>query len=130
MWASSKDDTDFMPSVNGARAGLVCGWRAWWIPVVVVLLNAARFPLPRRRGSEYARQGIQVNALCPGFYQTSLSRGAIDDPQVRATITAFIPMGRIAQAAEIKGPALFLASAASDYMTGQTLVTDGGCLAK
>jgi NAD(P)-dependent dehydrogenase (short-subunit alcohol dehydrogenase family) len=86
--------------------------------------------LTRELGLEYARQGIQVNALCPGFYQTSLSRGAIDDPQVRATITAFIPMGRIAEAAEIKGPALFLASAASDYMTGQTLVVDGGCLAK
>jgi NAD(P)-dependent dehydrogenase (short-subunit alcohol dehydrogenase family) len=39
-------------------------------------------------------------------------------------------MDRIAQASEIKGPALFLASAASDYMTGQTLVFDGGCLAK
>jgi NAD(P)-dependent dehydrogenase (short-subunit alcohol dehydrogenase family) len=86
--------------------------------------------LTRELGLEYAKQGIQVNALCPGFYQTNLSRGAIDDPQVRATITAFIPMGRIAEAAEIKGPALFLASAASDYMTGQTLVADGGCLAK
>jgi gluconate 5-dehydrogenase len=39
-------------------------------------------------------------------------------------------MGRIEDAAEIKGPALFLASAASGYMTGQTLVADGGCLAK
>jgi len=86
--------------------------------------------LTRELGLQYAKQGIQVNALCPGFYQTSLSRGAIDDPQVRATISAFIPMGRIAEAAEIKGPALFLASAASDYMTGQTLVADGGCLAK
>jgi NAD(P)-dependent dehydrogenase (short-subunit alcohol dehydrogenase family) len=86
--------------------------------------------LTRELGLEYARQGIQVNALCPGFYQTNLSRGAIDDPQARAAVTAFIPMDRIAEAAEIKGPALFLASAASDYMTGQTLVVDGGCLAK
>ena len=75
--------------------------------------------LTRELGLQYAQQGIQVNALCPGFYQTNLSRGAIDDPQVRATITAFIPMGRIAEAAEIKGPALFLASAASDYMTAR-----------
>jgi NAD(P)-dependent dehydrogenase (short-subunit alcohol dehydrogenase family) len=86
--------------------------------------------LTRELGLEYARQGIQVNALCPGFYQTSLSRGAIDDPEVRAAVSGFIPMDRIAEAAEIQGPALFLASAASDYMTGQTLVVDGGCLAK
>jgi NAD(P)-dependent dehydrogenase (short-subunit alcohol dehydrogenase family) len=39
-------------------------------------------------------------------------------------------MGHVAEAADIKGPALFLASPASDYMTGQTLVTDGGCMAK
>jgi NAD(P)-dependent dehydrogenase (short-subunit alcohol dehydrogenase family) len=95
--------------------------------------NAAKgavINLTRELGLEYATQGIQVNALCPGFYRTNLSRGAIDDPQVRDSINAFIPMGRIAEAAEIKGPALFLASAASDYMTGQTLVADGGCLAK
>jgi len=86
--------------------------------------------LTRELGLQYATQGIQVNALCPGFYQTNLSKGAIDDPAVRAAVSAFIPMDRIAQASEIKGPALFLASAASDYMTGQTLVVDGGCLAK
>ena len=95
--------------------------------------NAAKgavINLTRELGLQYASQGIQVNALCPGFYQTNLSRGAIDDPQARAAVSAFIPMNRIAEAAEIKGPALFLASAASDYMTGQTLVVDGGCLAK
>ncbi len=84
--------------------------------------------LTRELGLEYAKHGIQVNALCPGFYQTKL--GDYDDPGFISAVTAFIPMGRIAEAAEIKGPALFLASAASDYMTGQTLVTDGGCMAK
>jgi NAD(P)-dependent dehydrogenase (short-subunit alcohol dehydrogenase family) len=84
--------------------------------------------LTRELGLQYARQGIQVNALCPGFYRTRL--GAFDDPETVARVEAFIPMGRIAEAADIKGPALFLASAASDYMTGQTLVTDGGCMAK
>ena len=49
--------------------------------------------LTRELGLEYARQGIQVNALCPGFYQTSVSRGAIDNPQVRATITCLHPDG-------------------------------------
>jgi NAD(P)-dependent dehydrogenase (short-subunit alcohol dehydrogenase family) len=84
--------------------------------------------LTRELGLEYAKHGIQVNALCPGFYRTKL--GDYDDPGFISAVTAFIPMGRIAEAAEIKGPALFLASAASDYMTGQTLVTDGGCMAK
>jgi NAD(P)-dependent dehydrogenase (short-subunit alcohol dehydrogenase family) len=84
--------------------------------------------LTRELGLQYAKQGIQVNALCPGFYRTRL--GAFDDLDTVTRVEAFIPMGRIAEAADIKGPALFLASAASDYMTGQTLVTDGGCMAK
>lgn len=84
--------------------------------------------LTRELGLEYAKHGIQVNALCPGFYRTNL--GDYDDPGFISAVTAFIPMGRIAEATEIRGPALFLASAASDYMTGQILVTDGGCMAK
>jgi NAD(P)-dependent dehydrogenase (short-subunit alcohol dehydrogenase family) len=86
--------------------------------------------LTRELGLQYATSNIQVNALCPGFYRTRLAGGAYDDPDFVSAITAFTPMGRIAEAAEIRGPALFLASAASDYMTGQTLVMDGGCLAK
>jgi NAD(P)-dependent dehydrogenase (short-subunit alcohol dehydrogenase family) len=84
--------------------------------------------LTRELGLQYAAHGIQVNALCPGFYRSSL--GPYDDADFVAALTAFIPMGRVAEASEIRGPALFLASSASDYMTGQTLVVDGGCLAK
>jgi hypothetical protein len=61
--------------------------------------------LTRELRLEYARQGIRVNALCHGFYQRGPDRGGRRE----------------------KGPALFLASAASDYMAAQTLVTDGGC---
>ncbi|MEU6697806.1 glucose 1-dehydrogenase [Pseudonocardia sp. NPDC046786] len=86
--------------------------------------------LTRELGLEYATSGIQVNALCPGFYRTRLAGGAYDDPDFVSAITAFTPMGRIAEAEEIRGPAVFLASAASDFMTGQMLVVDGGCLAK
>jgi NAD(P)-dependent dehydrogenase (short-subunit alcohol dehydrogenase family) len=84
--------------------------------------------LTRELGLEYATRGIQVNALCPGFYRTRL--GAYDDPDFLAAVTGFTPMGRVAEAHEIRGPALFLASPASDFMTGQTLVVDGGCMAK
>lgn len=86
--------------------------------------------LTRELGLEYAQQGIQVNALCPGFYRTNIAGGAIEYEEFVQAITAFTPMGRVAEAAEIRGPALFLANSASDYMTGQTLVVDGGCLAK
>lgn len=83
--------------------------------------------LTRELGLQYATSNIQVNALCPGFHATNLGD---HDEAMTAAVEAFIPMGRMADAAEIKGPALFLASAASSYMTGQTLVVDGGCLAK
>ena len=75
--------------------------------------------LTRELGLQYAADGIQVNALCPGFYRTRLAGGAYDDPDFVAAVTAFTPMGRVAEAAEIRGPALFLATSASDYMTGQ-----------
>jgi hypothetical protein len=56
------DVASFMPSVKGTRAWLVCGWRSWWITVVKVLLNAAKFPLPRRRGGEYAGRQARPEA--------------------------------------------------------------------
>ncbi len=86
--------------------------------------------LTRELALEYAAQNIQVNALCPGFFHTRIAGGAYDNPDFVATISAFTPMGRLAEASEIKGTALYLASAASSYTTGLMLVTDGGCMAK
>jgi NAD(P)-dependent dehydrogenase (short-subunit alcohol dehydrogenase family) len=86
--------------------------------------------LTRELALEYATQNIQVNAICPGFFRTRLAAGAYDDPQFVAAITAFTPMGRVADASEIKGTALYLASSASSFTTGLMLVTDGGCMAK
>jgi NAD(P)-dependent dehydrogenase (short-subunit alcohol dehydrogenase family) len=85
--------------------------------------------LTRELGLEYATSGIQVNCLCPGFYRTDIGGRAHENADFVARLTAFTPMRRVAEAYEIKGPALFLASAASDFMTGQSLVVDGGCLA-
>ena len=84
--------------------------------------------LTRELGLQYAPHGIQVNAICPGFFRTAL--GPYDDPDFAAKITAYTPAGRIAEASEIKGTAIYLASAASDFLSGSLIVADGGCLAK
>ncbi len=84
--------------------------------------------LTREMALQYAPLGITVNAICPGFYRTKL--GPFDDPDFVKAVTDFTPMGRIAEPHEIKGTAIYLASAASDFVTGLMLVTDGGCLAK
>ena len=86
--------------------------------------------LTRELALQYATQNIQVNAICPGFFRTRLADGKYDDPDFVAAVSAFTPMARVADASEIKGTALYLASAASSFTTGLMLVTDGGCMAK
>lgn len=83
--------------------------------------------LARELGLEYAPHGLQVNALCPGFFRTETRPRSADHARA---MEAYTPMGRIADAAEIKGATVFLAAPASDFMTGQTLVIDGGVLAR
>lgn len=128
---------EVLPVMLGQGSGKIINIASMWglaggssvFPVPAY--NAAKgavVNLTRELGLEYATRGIQVNALCPGFYRTRL--GAYDDPDFLAAVTGFTPMGRVAEASEIRGPALFLASPASDFMTGQTLVVDGGCMAK
>jgi 2-deoxy-D-gluconate 3-dehydrogenase len=88
--------------------------------------KAALISLTRTLAVEWASTGVRVNALCPGWTATELNRTLWENEDVYAGLTATIPMGRWARAEEMAGPALFLASDASSFMTGQTLVVDGG----
>jgi NAD(P)-dependent dehydrogenase (short-subunit alcohol dehydrogenase family) len=88
----------------------------------------------RSLGVELAPHNVQVNAIAPTFTRTNIRDGRLiaDTPesaQIRAGIEARTPMGRLGEPADFKGVALFLASAASDLMTGFTVAVDGGWLA-
>lgn len=76
-----------------------------------------------------APQRIRVNAIAPGAFQTAMMRGVDSDPERRELLLGRIPQRRIAGDDDIKGAAVFLASDASAYVTGATLVVDGGMLA-
>lgn len=77
----------------------------------------------------YARRGIRANALCPGPVLTPLLAKFLSDEERRRRRLVHIPMGRFGEAAEIARAALFLASDDSSYMTGQSLIIDGGITA-
>ena len=85
--------------------------------------------MTREIAVEYGRQGIRVNALCPGPIDTPLLAELMSDPARRQRRLVHIPMGRLGQAEELAKAALFLASDDSSYMTGSSLVVDGGITA-
>lgn len=72
---------------------------------------------------------MQVNAIVPGFTDTPMNRKALADPERVRRQEAAIPAGRIGRPEDLIGPAVFLASAAADYVSGALLVVDGGALA-
>lgn len=75
---------------------------------------------------EWALHGVQVNALAPTYFETELTRSLFEDTERNSFITGRTPMGRWGQPHELAGAVIFLASRASDYVTGHTLVVDGG----
>jgi NAD(P)-dependent dehydrogenase (short-subunit alcohol dehydrogenase family) len=75
---------------------------------------------------EVAAYGITVNAIAPGFFVTNIGGGHAHNPDVQAALAKDIPMHRVGRPDDIKALALFLASPASEYITGQEIVIDGG----
>ena len=82
--------------------------------------------LTRGMAVELAPHNIQVNAIAPGYFATEMNRALIDNAEFNAWVCKRTPAGRWGQPEEIAGLAVFLASRASDYITGQILVIDGG----
>jgi NAD(P)-dependent dehydrogenase (short-subunit alcohol dehydrogenase family) len=75
---------------------------------------------------EWARFNIQVNAVAPGWFVTDMNREAFDDLKVRERLLRDVPLRRTGRPEEIGPLVVYLASPASDYMTGQTIFLDGG----
>jgi 2-deoxy-D-gluconate 3-dehydrogenase len=82
--------------------------------------------LTRSLAVEWARHGIQVNCVAPGYMNTDIPRAALADPRTRERFLGKIPARRIGEPREIGPIVVYLASSASDFMTGQTLYLDGG----
>lgn len=90
--------------------------------------KGAVIALTRALGVEWARHNVQVNAIAPGWFATDMSAPAFggDNPEVSERLLRDIPARRIGRPEEIGPLAVYLASAASDFMTGQTIFLDGG----
>jgi 2-deoxy-D-gluconate 3-dehydrogenase len=86
--------------------------------------------LTKALANEWAKSGVQVNAIAPGYFETDNTQRLRDDPQRFKEISARIPAERWGKPSDLAGAAVFLASAASDYVNGHVLVVDGGWMAR
>ena len=87
--------------------------------------------LTKNLAIDYAKKGIRVNCICPGYIATNLTRSLIEqDPEALGKLEALHPMGRLGTADEIAAAALFLASDESSFVTGTPLIVDGGYTAQ
>lgn len=144
----SHDDWRFMLEVNltgvfnGCRAAAphLIARRAGKVINVASVLGAVGLPgysayaatkggviaLTRTLGVEWARHNIQVNAIAPGWFATDMTDAAFTDPRINERLTRDIPARRIGRPDEVGPLAVYLASAAADFLTGQTIFLDGG----
>jgi gluconate 5-dehydrogenase len=80
----------------------------------------------RALGAEWAKKGVNVNAIGPGFFASELTGGFIDDPEFQQAVGVYCPMGRVGKPGELNGILVYLASPEASYTTGATFYVDGG----
>ena len=129
------------PFLLGQRFGPLMAARGWGRIINVTSQQAQRAfansggygaskgglaSLTRSQSEAWASSGVCCNSVCPGFVPTRLNAHIAADPELMAALAARTMVGRNGQAADFAGVTVFLASRASDYMTGQTLFVDGG----
>lgn len=88
--------------------------------------KAADFQLARNLAAEFGPRGVRVNCIAPGLVKTDFAKALWENPDTLKAVTRGTPLRRIGEPHEIAGAAVFLASPASTFMTGQTIVVDGG----
>ena len=105
-------------SIGGLKGSTVLGAYA--------ISKAADMQLARNLACEYGKHNIRVNCIAPGLIKTDFAKALWDNPETLKASTARSPLLRIGIPDEIAGAAVFMGSAAGDFMTGQTVVIDGG----
>ena len=86
--------------------------------------------LTKALSNEWAGQGIHVNAIAPGYIETDMNAALIADKERESSILSRIPAGRWGKPEDFKGVVIFLASRASDYVSGEILTIDGGWMGR
>ena len=109
--------------INVASIGALVGWPNM---SAYCASKGGCVQLTKVMALEWVRHNIQVNSLLPGYFETPMNTGFFSSDTGQTVIKSTIPMKRLAQIEEIKGAAILLASQSSNFMTGSSLVIDGG----
>jgi len=109
---------------TASMSGIIANW-----PQPQAAYNASKaavIMLTKSLGAEWAKRGVRVNAISPGYVETDMTKPGMEKADWYKTWLDFTPMGRVGKPSEIAGAVAFLASDASSYFTGSNLVVDGG----
>ena len=118
MKAKKDGSVIIVSSIGGVRASTVIG--------AYCISKAADMQLARNLAVEWGKHNIRVNCIAPGLVKTDFARALWSNPELLARTEALTPLGRIGEPDDIGGIAVFLASRAGAFVTGQSIVADGG----